>query len=61
MDRRDSRFALLSTLLAVTLLNTLDAPTAPWFRTASAALGVATLLYAGSVVLRPLPAWLPAR
>ncbi|MEZ3163597.1 hypothetical protein ABNG03_07385 [Halorubrum sp. RMP-47] len=61
MDRRDARFVLLSTLLAVTLLNTLDLPTAPWFPTVSAALAVATLLYAGSVVSRPLLAWLPAR
>ncbi|OTF10327.1 hypothetical protein B9G38_06825 [Halorubrum sp. SD612] len=60
-DRRDARFVLLSTLLAVTLLNTLDAPTARWFQTASAALTVATLLYAGYVVSRPLLAWLPAR
>ncbi|ELZ40597.1 hypothetical protein C463_14855 [Halorubrum californiense DSM 19288] len=61
MDQRDARFILLSTLLAVTLLNTLDAPIAPWFQTASFALAAATLLYAGYVVSKPLLAWLPAR
>ncbi|ELZ51097.1 hypothetical protein C464_01416 [Halorubrum coriense DSM 10284] len=61
MYRRNARFALLSTLLAVTLLNTLDAPTARWFQTAAFALAVATLLYAGSVVSQPLLAWFPAR
>lgn len=61
MDRRDGRFVLLATLLAATLLNTLDAPIAPWFQTASFALAAATLLYAGYVASRPLLAWLPAR
>jgi uncharacterized membrane protein YgdD (TMEM256/DUF423 family) len=61
MDRRDARFALLSTLLAVTLLHSLDAPTAGWFRSASFLLAYGTVLYAGSVVVRPVLAWLPAR
>ncbi|ELZ58543.1 MULTISPECIES: hypothetical protein [Halorubrum] len=61
MDQRDARFALLSTLLACTLLNTLDAPTAEWFRTASFALAYGTLLYAGYAVVRPRLGWLRAR
>ncbi|VTT87102.1 hypothetical protein DM2_3140 [Halorubrum sp. DM2] len=61
MEQRDARFVLLSTLLACILLNTLDAPTTRWFRTASFALAYATLLYAGYVVVRPRLGWLPAR
>lgn len=61
MDKRDARFALLSTLLACTLLNALDAPTAEWFQTASFALAYATLLYAGYVVVRSRLGWLRAR
>ncbi|QWC19417.1 hypothetical protein [Halorubrum sp. 2020YC2] len=61
MERRDARFILVSTLLAVTLLNSLDAPTAEWFRTASFALAYGVLLYVGYVAARPVLAWLPAR
>ena len=61
MDRRDARFVLLSTLLAVTLLHALGAPAAAWFRSASFLLAYGTLLYAGYVAVRPVLAWLPAR
>ncbi|RLM67545.1 hypothetical protein DVK05_12550 [Halorubrum sp. Atlit-8R] len=61
METRDARFLLLSTLLAVTLLNSLDAPTAAWFRTASFALAAGVLLYVGYAVARPVLARLPAR
>jgi hypothetical protein len=62
MDRRDARFVLLTTLLAVTLINTL-APTltAEWFRSASFLLASGALLWAASVAVRPVLAWLPAR
>ena len=61
METRDARFLLVSTLLAVTLLNTLDAPTAAWFRTASFALAFGVLCYVGYAVARPVLGWLPAR
>jgi hypothetical protein len=61
METRDARFLLLSTLLAVTLLNSLDAPTAEWFRTASFALACGVLCYVGYAVARPVLARLPAR
>lgn len=61
MERRDARFVLLSTLLACTLLNTLDAPTAEWFQTASFALACAALLYAAYLVVRPVLGSLRAR
>ncbi|TKX83726.1 hypothetical protein EXE43_22740 [Halorubrum sp. SS5] len=61
METRDARFLLLSTLLVVTLLNSLDAPTAAWFRTASFALAAGVLLYVGYAVARPVLARLPAR
>ncbi|EMA71103.1 hypothetical protein ACOZ35_13690 [Halorubrum xinjiangense] len=61
MERRDARFLLVSTLLAVTLLNSLDAPTAEWFRTASFALAYGVLLYVGYVIARPVLTWLPVR
>jgi hypothetical protein len=51
----------VSTLLAVTLLNTLGAPTATWFRTASFALAFGVLCYVGYAVARPVLGWLPAR
>ncbi|QKG92262.1 hypothetical protein HPS36_05170 [Halorubrum salinarum] len=62
MDRRDARFVLLSTLLAVTLINTLaPTQTAEWFRSASFLLAFGALLYAAYVVVQPVLAWLPAR
>lgn len=61
MEQRDARFFLVSALLAVTLLNSLDAPTAAWFRTASFALASGVLCYVGYAVARPVLAWLPAR
>ena len=61
METRDARFLLVSTLLAVTLLNTLDAPTAEWFRTASFALASGALCYVGYAVARPALGWLPAQ
>ena len=61
MERRDPRFLLVSVLLAVTLLNSLDAPTAEWFRTASFALAYGVLCYVGYAFARPALAWLPAR
>ena len=60
-ETRDARFLLVSALLAVTLLNTLDVPTAEWFRTASFALAYGVLLYVGYAVARPVLGWLPAR
>ena len=61
METRDARFLLVSTLLAVTLLNSLDAPTAAWFRTASFALATGVLCYVGYAVARPVLGLLPAR
>ncbi len=61
MERRDVRFLLVSTLLAVTLLDSLGAPTAEWLRTASFALAYWVLLYVGYAVARPVLARLPAR
>jgi len=61
METRDARFLLLAALLAVTLLKSLDAPTAEWFRTASFALAYGVLLYVGYAVARPALTWLPAR
>mgnify|MGYP006303086343 CR=1 FL=1 len=61
MEQRDARFLIVSALIAVTLLNSLDAPTAEWFRTVSFALAYGVLLYVGYAVARSVLAWLPAR